>query len=413
MRIVALIYDDLANPWLGGGGARRTYEVARRLAMRHAVTVVAGGYPGAGSERLRDGVRYLFTAPQAGYAASRLAYIRHAPLLARKLASDLTIEVFSAYNPLFTPLWAKRPQLAILHNIYRGHAVAKHGLIGRLAALLERPALVGFRNYLAVSHGLADELARTVRLRGKRLAVIANGIDATFFAHPHTSGRPDYALFLGRIDIYQKGLDTLLAALQRANLTPSLASGGSGEQTPSPISGEGWGGGERIRLLIAGGGPEEQVSRVRDLIAGYGLGDAVEMLGRVSQEQAANLLLDTACRFVVMPSRHEAFGMVAAEAGAAGKAVLAFDISGLREAAPASAHGLLMTPSPISGEGWGGGSEEQRVATLSEGLIRLWCDPQQAARQGERGRTWARGYTWDAVAEAEERYYLSLAGVDG
>jgi glycogen synthase len=432
MRIVALIYDDLDNPWLGGGGARRTYEVARRLAARHAVTVVVSGYLGAGHERIRDGVRYLFTAPQAGYAASRLAYMRGAPLLARKLASDLTIEVFSAYNPLFTPLWVKRPHLAILHNIYRDHAAAKHGLIGRLAALLERPALAGFRNYLAVSHGLANELAHTVPLRGKRLAVIPNGIDTAFFTGPQTSGRPDYALFLGRIDIYQKGLDTLLAALHRANnetltmgwqgvinhaptasnlVAQFIASSNDdvGAQFIAPSHRES----APIRLLIAGGGPDEQEGRIRDLIAGYGLGDAVEMLGRVSQEQAANLLLDTACRFVVMPSRHESYPLVAAEAGAAGKAVLAFDISGLREAAPASAHGLLLSPPLMSGEGWGEASEEQRVTALSVGLTRLWCDPQRAARLGERGRVWARRYTWDAVAEAEERYYLSLAGVGG
>ncbi len=410
MRIVALIYDDIDNPWLGGGGARRTYEVARRLTARHDLTIVAGGYPSAPAQRTRDGVRYLFTAPQTSYAASRLAYMRGAPLLARKLKCDLTIEVFSAYNPLFSPLWAKGTILAILHNIYSGHAAAKHGLLGKLAGLLEQPALSRFPNYLAVSHGLADQLAHTVRLRGKRLAVIPNGIDSAFFAAPHSSGQSPYVLFLGRIDIYQKGLDTLLAALHRANMPPTE--------------------GERIRLIIAGGGPEEQVSRVCDLIAGYGLGDDVEMRGRVSTTQAADLLLDNACHFVVMPSRHESYPLVAAEAGAAGKALLAFDISGLREAAPATAHGLLLPPlyPPHRGgevnnppnwrgginrgaEGWGEGDEEQRIATLSAALTALWHDPELAAQLGQRGRSWAQRFTWDAIANAEERYYLSLVGM--
>lgn len=396
MRITTLIYDDIDNLWLGGGGARRTYEVARRLATRHQVTVITGGYPGATGELERDGVRYLFTASQRGYAASRLAYMREAALRARKLPADLTVEVFSAYNPLFSPLWARGVSLGVLHNIYRHHAAAKYGSMGRMAGLIERPALAAFRNYLAVSHGLADELQATVRLRGKRLAIIPNGIDEAFFGAEHASRRPDYILYLGRIDIYQKGLDTLLAALYRAN-TEMRAKAGP------------------IRLLIAGGGPEEQVKRVRDLIAGYGLGDAVEMTGRVSQAEAAALLLDHACRFLVMPSRHEAWGMAAAEAGAAGVAVLGFDISGLREAAPATAHGLLLkSPSPATaGEGWGGGSEEERVAALSEGLVRLWCDRELEMRLGEQGRARAASYSWDAVAAAEERYYLSLVGVNG
>src|SRR5437763_1001596 len=37
MRILHLIYDDLGNPWLSGGGAVRTLEINRRLAARGLV----------------------------------------------------------------------------------------------------------------------------------------------------------------------------------------------------------------------------------------------------------------------------------------------------------------------------------------------------------------------------------------
>ncbi len=393
MRIVELIYDDIDNPWLGGGGARRAYEVARRLAGRHHTTIITGGYPGAPRELERDGVRYLFTTPSNRYPTSRLLYMRDAPRLARQLPADLVMEVFSAYNPLFTPLWARRPTLAVLQNIYGGHAQAKHGLIGRIASLLERPALATYRNYLAVSRGVGGQLKRKVGLRGRQVAVIPNGIDDAFFGpiRPRSewSGPQRYVAYIGRLDIYQKGIDTLLAALQRANL--DMAEG------------------ERIHLLLAGGGQDEQEHRVRDLIAGYGLGEVVTQLGRVTPQRAAALMRDEGCRFVVMPSRYESWGMVAAESGAAGRAVLAFDISGLREAAPRHAHGLLLDPGSDEEQRVSALSdEEQRVSALSAGLTQLWRNPAQAAILGARGRDWARQYTWHQIAEAEQQYYLSL-----
>ena len=47
MRILHTSYDDPWNPWLAGGGALRTWQISRRLAARHDVTLVTGRYPGA------------------------------------------------------------------------------------------------------------------------------------------------------------------------------------------------------------------------------------------------------------------------------------------------------------------------------------------------------------------------------
>ncbi|NTU41942.1 MAG: glycosyltransferase family 1 protein, partial [Nitrospirales bacterium] len=47
MRIVHCIYDHIRNPWVGGGGAVRMFEIYRRLSQRHRITVICGKYPGA------------------------------------------------------------------------------------------------------------------------------------------------------------------------------------------------------------------------------------------------------------------------------------------------------------------------------------------------------------------------------
>ena len=47
VKILHTIYDDVDNPWCGGGGALRAIEINRRLAKRHKVKMLVGNYPGA------------------------------------------------------------------------------------------------------------------------------------------------------------------------------------------------------------------------------------------------------------------------------------------------------------------------------------------------------------------------------
>lgn len=382
MRIVHLLYDDIDNPWLGGGGARRAHEVNRRLSDRHQITVVAGGYPAAPMQRERDGVSYRYTPPADRYAASRLRYLRHAPTIARELRPHLIVEDFSAYNPLFSPLWAGVPVVGLVQNLFGDHSGQKYGLLGRLAGLVERPALRRFRQIIVLSRSFGLQLHHAINLRGRHAAVIASGIADVFFSQPQlvrAEVGDDYLLYFGRIDIYQKGLDTLLAALYLAR-----------QQEPS------------LRLLIVGGGTVEQEGRLRDLIAGYGLGEAAQWRGRLTQAEIAALLHDHACRFTIVPSRYESWGMSAAEAGAAGQPVLAFAIPGLDEAA--ATHGLLLANSD---------DEQERVAGLAGGLLQCWGDRGLRARLGLVGREWAGKYTWGRVATAQERFYLEAVGRRG
>ena len=74
LKICHLIYDDIANPWLGGGGAVRAMEIYRRLAERHEITLICGLFPGADLEAEIDGIRILRVGSAASYGRSRLGY---------------------------------------------------------------------------------------------------------------------------------------------------------------------------------------------------------------------------------------------------------------------------------------------------------------------------------------------------
>ncbi len=395
MQIVHCIYDDLGNPWLGGGGAVRTDAINRRLAARgHQVIVVCGGYPGAPASDVRGGVLYLRTGRGGGgYLGSRLAYVARTGRLLKALRYDIVVEDVSPYSPVFAPLRSRRgvASIAGVQNLSGVHALRKYGWgpRGLLPRLVERPLLRRFTDVITVSPGMADALRAWWHPPGAHLAVIPNSVGPAFAAvaaAPFLSAvrQEPVILFLGRFDPYQKGLDRLLQAYAAA--APRLPG---------------------IRLELAGGGPAAAVAQVRDWAAALDLpvveaapgatvavaaGPLVVLRGRLDGQAAVDALCG--CLFLALPSRYEAWPLVAIEAAACGRPVLGTAVIGVRDAAPATAHGWLVPPDD--------------VVALAEGMVRLAGDPDLRAALGVRGRTWAAGFTWDALAARQEAVYLDL-----
>jgi glycosyltransferase involved in cell wall biosynthesis len=95
----------------------------------------------------------------------------------------------------------------------------------------------------------------------------------------------------------------------------------------------------------------------------------------------------------VLPSRNESFGMVAAEAAAAGTAVVVTDRCGVAELL--DGRGALVTRS--------------EVTAIREAVRRLLNDSGLREALAAGGREVARETTWDAVAERQEAlYHLGL-----
>lgn len=125
--------------------------------------------------------------------------------------------------------------------------------------------------------------------------VIPNVVDERRFA-PSAPCADKFVFFTlcGLSD--QKGIDQLLHAIALWN--------------PSP---------DRFEFRIGGDGPMR--SAYQALAQQLGVADRMRWLGAVSREDAPQLFRD--CHVYVMPSRHETFGVVFAEAIATGKPVIA------------------------------------------------------------------------------------------
>lgn len=93
---------------------------------------------------------------------------------------------------------------------------------------------------------------------------------------------------------------------------------------------------------------------------------------------------------VVVPSRHETFGLVALEALASATPVIAFDIPCLSEVVPPGA-GWRVPPFDVD--------------ALADRIVESHTDDEQLAAAGRAGRMFAADYDWDVLAGRQADAY--------
>ncbi|MFG3346140.1 glycosyltransferase family 4 protein [Streptomyces sp. NPDC048018] len=351
-RVVVSIYDDAENSDYRGGGALVVEKLARRLAEHYRVTVVTAGR-GAGSVE-RHGIRYV-TLPvcRAGPRVGQLLFLALLPLVARRIPHDVWLESFTPpFSTSFLPLVSRSPVVGIDQGRSAEALWRRYHLP---FFLVERVGLRCYRHIVVLNE--AD--ASAVRRLSPRASVhvIANGVEQRQLDDARL-GSGDSILFLGRIDTWIKGLDLLLDAYD------------SGRPP--------------MELVLAGGGTSAEERRLTQLLAERGPG--VRWVGYADEELKRRLLRDSA--FLVMPSRHETFGLVALEGMSYGKPVLHFDLPALR---------------------WMRGGGDVAVppfdtAAFGERMAALASDPVLRGRLGRQAGLAAQHYTWDEMTGA----YLAL-----
>ena len=155
-----------------------------------------------------------------------------------------------------------------------------------------------------------------------------------------------------------------------------------------------------VRLLVVGGRHGEPgVEWLRETARSSGASGLLDWRAAVPQyELPAYYAAADVC---AVPSLHETFGLVALEAMACGRPVVASRAGGLRELVRHGETGLLCEPGDASG--------------LAEALGTLLSDPSRARRLGEAGALRARLFTWDASAARLAAVYeqVASAGVGG
>jgi glycosyltransferase involved in cell wall biosynthesis len=215
--------------------------------------------------------------------------------------------------------------------------------------------------------------------------IVSKGVDLLLAAWPLVrAANPEARLRVAGFGEYEEGLRRLLAALERGDLDDARA-----------VARLGWAleGGEERPLAILSeflANPPAGYAEMARAAAG-----SVELVGRLEHDEVAALLPEAEA--LVMPSTFpEAFGMVAAEAAAAGALPVSAGHSGMLEvsrqlSAALPAEVAALTSFPV---------EPGAVEAIADRLNR-WLALPEAERQEAREAlvaTVARLWSWDAVA---------------
>lgn len=147
-----------------------------------------------------------------------------------------------------------------------------------------------------------------------------------------------------------------------------------------------------LRLFIAGDGPER--GSLEHQAAAAGVASAVRFLGPVPHDRIYKLMNDAT--MVLVPSRREPFGLVAAEAGLMRRAVVATRIGGLPEVVSHGETGILI--------------DKASSAALAAAVGDLLASPQTLARMGAAAERRAlERFSVAQHADAYDRLYRRIA----
>jgi glycosyltransferase involved in cell wall biosynthesis len=255
------------------------------------------------------------------------------------------------------------PSVITNHSIF--YAYDKRSVWRVLGFLIPTRYFLGYADAIISVSSAADKMVESLLDKPKPRFIIPNGIDVEKYKPPEREPDDPVVFFVGRL-VYRKGPHVLVKAFRLVVDEVKDA-----------------------RLIIAGKGFMEPV--LRTMVKKLGLEGRVEMLGVVPEWKKIELYRSSA--LVAVPSiANESFGIVAIEAMASGRPVVATRHGGLSDVVEHGETGFLVKP---------GSSRE-----LAEAIITLLEDRKLREKMGSKARSVAvEKYSWDKVAQRILRVY--------
>jgi len=248
------------------------------------------------------------------------------------------------------------------------HAAAKRQKVTFAVAPILEPVIEKLTARIAVSEAARETLTEHLETDA---IVVPNGIYADLYRDGVIDQRwtGNTLGFIGRFEEKRKGLDVLVAAL------PSIIA-----QFPD------------LKVFIAGPGDALEVLKEIDPY----LHSRFEFLGRISESEKANFLASVGL-YIAPNTGGESFGIILAEALAAGASVVASDIPAFDSLLGHGAYGTLFA------------SEDSQ--DLGKKVIALLGDEEGRKSIAQRGKKYAQEFDWDVVAEKiYDVYQMAMVG---
>ncbi|MBI2012274.1 glycosyltransferase [Candidatus Daviesbacteria bacterium] len=293
LNIVFLDFDDIRNPLLGAGQANATFQVGKRLVKRgHRVIVYSSKYPGY-KDRKESGIEYRHIgAGSNNIKLNNVAYILLLPFIVTAIKADIIVECFTApISTLFTPVFTNIPVIGLPSMFNAKEFSQKYNLPFHWVEWL------GIKYYKYLLPYSETDSSKARRMNSKIIyKIVHQGVSKEYLKIKQK--KPKHILFVGRLDIDQKGIDLLLKSYSKVRKSI------------------------KYPLVIAGHGPDEE--RIKKLINELKLENFVKFVGPAYGRKKIDLMSEAL--YVVFPSRHDEMCLWTLEALAAGLPLVCFDL---------------------------------------------------------------------------------------
>jgi D-inositol-3-phosphate glycosyltransferase len=393
--MVSLHTSPLATPGVGDAGGLNVYvaEVARRLGERGVAVDVFTRAEDDGPDVVEVNEHTRVVQVEAGPRAPVVKEELPALLPAFTAALEQLLE---GHDLLHSHYWlsgqaalavARRHALPLVHTMHT-MARVKNGALGAGQAgepdVRERgeaEVVAGADVLTANTTDEAGELQRHYAADPAAIAVVPPGVDLhTFHACQQPTSRaqlrvdPDQqvVLFVGRIQPLKAPDVVIRAVAELVHRDPRRR--------------------RQLRLIVVGSpsGPQAAwAGALAPLAAELGVADVVEL--RPHSPRSELFRWYCAADVVAVPSYNESFGLVALEAQACGRPVVATDVGGLRHAVRDGQTGLLVA-----------GHEP---AAWADALAAVLDDAGERGRMGANAAGHASRFSWDNTAAATLEAY--------
>jgi glycosyltransferase involved in cell wall biosynthesis len=340
---------------LAGGAEVMLLEHARRwVCQGHRVTLLCPRFPGAVRTEDIDGMNVIRIGGR--FTVYPLAAIFY--LLRLRSSVDTIVDVENGI-PFFSPLYARKPIVCLLHHVHQRQFLVEFGpalgWIGRFLEAKIMPRVYAHVPFIVVSGSTAADLA-ALGVDAEHIRVVHNGLDHAAYGSPGTISERPRLLYLGRLKRHKR-IDLAIELCARLRMhVPELV------------------------LDIVGAGDDE--ARLRALVHRLGLQEHVVFHGFVGHSEKVHHY--SRAWALVCTSEREGWGLTTIEAAACGTPTLCLDAPGLRDAVQSGTTGFVA----------------RDMDDLCAAALRLITDDTWRTHLARGAEARARTFTWTASAEA-------------
>lgn len=349
------------------------YEVAKRLARKHEVHVIARKLGKSANYEKHRGIHiHRIRAPSKGIALE--SPINGLFFMIGVFFKSMRLGEFDVYAPQqffpIPPIWLTsrirgKPVVMTIHDVYRDVWLRKYRVKGYLMAIFERMMLkLSGTRIITVSNSTKEKLLEN-GVPENVIKIIPNGVNIDEYdkIKVRKSSKPRIT-YLGRL-FWSKNIDDLIVAFSKLDFD--------------------------AELLIIGEGPE--MENLENLAKKLGLKNRITFTGFVDDKKMVELLKSS--WVLVLPSSTEGFGIAVIEAWASRTAVVVSDISALRELVKDRETGLTF--------------KLRDVGELKKRLDRMLRDKKLRERVSEGGYKLVKEkFGWNKVAAEVEKSFRNV-----